>query len=217
MVVDRTKRLELSETLDLQYVDSFIYLGSTICNDGSCELDVRKRIGMAKSAMTRLSKIWTDRSISPKTKIGLIRTLVFSIFIYGAETWTLKKADRSRIDAFEMWCWRRMLRVPWTAHRTNASILKEVGITVRLSLCLRRVFEFFGHIARKRTDTLETLLVTGKVQGRRPRGRSPMRWTDQIRENTKAEIHKAVHIAEDRNKWKAIVHKVTHRGHDPQQ
>lgn len=119
MVVDRTNKLVFTGALRLDFVDHFIYLGSSISNNGSCESEVRRRIGMAKSAMTQLRKIWADRNITRKTKIKLVQTLVFSIFSYGAETWTIKKADRDRIDAFEMWCWRRMLQIPWTAFRTN--------------------------------------------------------------------------------------------------
>ncbi|XP_037876471.1 uncharacterized protein LOC119630619 [Bombyx mori] len=112
MVVDRSGKLEPTSALDLEIVDNFNYLGSNISNNGSCEKEVRRRIGMTKSAMTQLGKIWRDRSISVKTKTKLVRTLVFSIFSYGAETWSLKSADRRRIDAFEMWCWRKMLRIP---------------------------------------------------------------------------------------------------------
>nr|ADI61821.1 endonuclease-reverse transcriptase [Bombyx mori] len=181
MVVDRTKKLELSGTLNLELVDNFIYLGSNINNTGSSELEVRRRIGMAKGAMTQLGKIWKDHNITQKTKTKLVLTLVFSIFIYGAETWTLKAADRKRVDAFEMWCWRRMLRIPWTAKRSNQSILDQLQIKTRLStLCLRRALEYFGHIARKTPDSLERLFVTGKHRGKETRGRSPTGWFDQI-------------------------------------
>ena len=107
--------------------------------------------------------------------------MVFSIFLYGSESWTVKSADRHRIDAFEMWCWRRMLRIPWTARRTNQSILNDVGITDRLStICRRHILQYFNHITRRGEDNLEKLIVQGKVEGRRPRGRSPSRWLDQI-------------------------------------
>ena len=150
MVVDRANKLQLTGALDLETVNDFVYLGSNISNTGSCEKEIRRRIGMAKSAMSQLQKIWKDRSISRKTKVKLVNSLVFSIFNYGVETWTLKKADRDRIDAFEMWCWRKMLQIPWFAFRTNESILRELNIKTRLSsLCLRRILEFFGHIARK--------------------------------------------------------------------
>ncbi len=220
MVVDRSGRLELTGALDLEVVDNFIYLGSNISNNGSCEREVRRRIGMAKGAMTQLGKIWHDRNISTRTKTRLVRTLVFSIFCYGAETWSLRAADRKRIDAFEMWCWRRMLRIPWTAFRTNVSILRELKISSRLSsVCLRRVLEYFGHIARKEGNNLERLIVTGKMEGKRPRGRSPIRWSDQIRTTLDSTIHGALHTARDRIGWRKIVREkvIPKGGHDPQQ
>ena len=207
IIVDRSGKLELNGSLNFELTDNFIYLGYSISNNGSCEVEVRRRIGMAKSAMSQLDRVWKDRSISITTKSYLVRTLVFSIFIYGAETWTLKKADRDRIDAFEMWCWRRMLNIRWTAHRTNASILSKLKIKTRLSTtCLRKILEYFGHIARKDGDNLEKCMVTGKIEGKRPRGRSPMRWTDQIRTALETSTHDALHSASDRNNWRRITH-----------
>lgn len=210
MVVDRASKLTLSGTHNLEIVNNFIYLGSTISNTGSCEDEIRRRIGMSKSAMSQLERIWKDRKITNKTKIALVSSLVFSIFLYGAETWTLKTADRKRIDAFEMWCWRKLLRIPWTARRTNKSVLEELKIAKkpRLSnICLRRIFEFFGHIARKPGDDLQKLIVTGIVDGKRPRGRSPMRWSDQIRSTLSMNVSEAVHVAENRSRWRNIVKK----------
>lgn len=208
MVVDRASKLELRGTLNLEIVDHFVYLGSSISNNGSCEKEIRRRIGMAKNAMSRLDRIWKNRTISHKTKTTLVNSLVFSIFLYGAETWTLKAKDRQRVDAFEMWCWRKLLRIPWTAHRTNVSILKELQLErkPRLStVCLRRVLEFFGHIARKPGDNLQKLIVTGKVEGKRQRGRSLMRWSDQIRSTLDINMSDAVHVAESRSRWRNIV------------
>lgn len=219
MVVDRAHNLELTGALNLETVDDFIYLGSYISNTGSCEKEIRRRIGMAKNAMSQLQKIWRDRNISRNTKVKLVNTLVFSIFGYGAETWTLRKADRARIDAFEMWCWRKMLQIPWTAFRTNESILRELKIKTRLSTtCLRRVLEFFGHIARKDGNNLEQLMVTGKVDGKRPRGRSPLRWSDQISSSLETKLHDALHLAKDRQRWRNIVREkvISREDHDPQ-
>ena len=140
---------------------------------------------MAKGAMSNLNTIWKSRNIHLSTKIRLVKSLVFSIFLYGAETWTMKSRERARIDALEMWCWRRLLRVPWTAHRTNTSILTELKIEERLStVCMRRVLQYFGHIARRGPDNLERVFLTGSVEGNRGRGRSPMRWSDQVKEVT---------------------------------
>ncbi|CAH2210972.1 jg14263 [Pararge aegeria aegeria] len=206
-------------SLNLEIVENFIYLGSNISATGSCETEVRRRIGLAKSAMSQLHRTWKDRNISIKTKVRLVRALIFPIFTYAAETWTIKAADRQRIDAFEMWCWRRMLRIPWTARRTNASILRQLKITRRLSTtCLKRILEYFGHIARRDGDNLEKIVVTGKVEGKRPRGRSPIRWSDQIRTVLDTKVHTALNVAQSRVKWLKIVQKVVSgRGHDPQQ
>lgn len=203
MIVDRTGRLELSGTLNLEVTDNFVYLGSNISNNGSCEPEIRRRIGMAKGAMSQLDKIWKDKNISMNTKSNLVRTLVFSIFIYGAETWTIKKADRNRIDAFEMWCWRRMLGIPWTARRTNLSILAQLKIRTRLStICMRRILEYFGHIARKDSDNLEKLMVTGKVEGKR------------LRYALDTTVHDALHSAADRNRWRCTIKNNLFQGHD---
>lgn len=172
-----------------------------------------------KSAMTELNKVWRDRNITNRTKVHLVRTLVFPIALYGVETWTIKAADRKRIDAFEMWCWRRMLRIPWTAHRTNVSILKQLKLekTQRLSAtCLRRIMQYFGHVARRDGNNLERLIVTGKVEGKRPRGRSPNRWSDQISKQLEMPISAALHQATERNRWRQLVEEIK-RSHDPQQ
>lgn len=220
MIIDRFTAIQRNNLLhDYETVTQFQYLGSLITNKGSSEPEIRRRIGMAKSAMTQLSKIWRDRNITHRTKIHLVRTLVFSIALYSAETWTFKAADRQRIDAFEMWCWRRMLRIPWTAHRTNISILKQLKLekTQRLSTtCLQRILRYFGHVARRDTNNLERLMVTGKIEGKRPRGRSPKRWSDQITEELKMPVSDALHQATERDRWRQLVDGIK-RSHDPQQ
>lgn len=136
---------------------------------------------MGKSAMSRLHKIWRSRTISNTVKERLVRSLIFAIFLYGSETWTIRIAERRRIDAFEMWCWRKMLRVSWTENRTNNSILQQLGIKTRLSaICSQRILQFFGHVARRGGENLERLMISGNVEGRRARGRFPTRWTDHI-------------------------------------
>lgn len=217
MVIDRSNSIQRIAPPDgIELVDGYVYLGSYINNQGNCSEEIRRRIGMAKSAVSRLTKIWRDRSISKRVKMELMRALVFSIFLYGAETWTLRATDRRKIDAFEMWCWRRMLRIPWTARRTNISILRELVVRTRLSsICLQRALQFFGHIARRDGNSLERLIVTGNVEGRRPRGRSPTRWADQIRVAIGTSFCGAIRRAEDREQWKELVVRVT-EGHDPQ-
>ncbi|KAL0838884.1 hypothetical protein ABMA28_016906 [Loxostege sticticalis] len=206
MIVDRSRELQDVHLLS-QYdiVEDFVYLGSSISNKGGTEGEIRRRIGMAKSAMTQLEKVWKDRNVLNKTKIYIVRTLVFPIFLYGAESWTIKMADRRRIDAFEMWCWRRLLRIPWTAHRTNISILKELKITQRLSsICLKKVLTYFGHIVRKPSDNLEKLMITGKMEGKRLRGRSPIRWSDLVTKSLNTTITDALNHAKDRDRWKQL-------------
>lgn len=219
MIVDRFDTIQRTDILqDYETVNQFQYLGSLITNKGSSEPEIRRRIGMAKTAMTQLSKVWKDRNIRYRTKIHLVRTLVFSIALYGAETWTFKAADRLRIDAFEMWCWRRMLQIPWTAFRTNVSILQQLKLekTKRLSTtCLQRIVRYFGHVARRDTNNLERLMVTGKIEGKRPRGRSPKRWSDQISEELEISVSTALHQATERNRWRQLVDEIK-RSHDPQ-
>lgn len=220
LVVDRFSSTQRTDLLaEYEAVNQFVYLGSVITDKGSCEPEIRRRIGMAKTAMTQLSKVWKDRNVSNRTKIHLVHSLVFPIALYGAETWTIKAADRNRVDAFEMWCWRRLLRIPWTAHRTNISVLHQLKMknAQRLSAtCLQRIMRYFGHVARRGVDNLERLMVTGKVEGKRPRGRSPKRWSDQISEQTSGPLSAALHQATDRNRWRLTVDKLK-RSHDPQQ
>jgi hypothetical protein len=222
MVVDRHNQLEISNTLNgMEVVHKFVYLGSLLLDSGDCVEEIKRRIAMAKNAMTRLDKIWKDRGISRATKVRLVRALVFPIFSYGGETWTIKARERQRIDAFEMWCWRRLLRIPWTARRTNTSILIELSITDRLSsLCLKQVLRFFGHIARRGEESLEKLVVLGGVEGSRGRGRAPTRWTDRIRAATGTTVVGAVRMAMCRERWRTLIHDVVTAervpGHDPQ-
>lgn len=226
MIVDRHNILNYSGNLlcGLEIVNDFIYLGSLISNGGECDGEIRRRIAMAKSAMSRLTKIWRDRSIKTETKIRLVKSLIFSIFQYAAETWTIKAASRKKIEAFEMWCWRRVLRVSWKEKRTNRSILEEVKVKDRLStICLRRILQFFGHVARRGEDSLEKLIVVGAVEGKRGRGRSPTRWTDQIKSATSCSVVAALRKAETREEWRRVVAQAVdtsladRRGHDPQQ
>ncbi|CAH2217690.1 jg26588 [Pararge aegeria aegeria] len=146
MIVDRSGNLlDTTNIPSVDIVEDYIYLGSQICNDGSCVPEIERRIAMAKSAMIRLGSIWKNRGITFNTKSRLVRALIFPIFMYGVETWTIKARERQRIDAFEMWCWRRMWRIPWTAKRTNVSILAQLGVRVRLSsICYQRLFSISG-------------------------------------------------------------------------
>lgn len=155
MIVDRGEKLTDMGNIGVEVVQNYIYLGAQISNDGSCVQEIKRRIAMAKDATTRLNGIWKNRGISNNTKMRLVRALIFPIFLYGVETWTIKARERQRIDAFEMWCWRRMLRIPWTAKRTNVSILTQLRIKERLSkTCHQRVLSYFGHIMRRGDNSL---------------------------------------------------------------
>ncbi|VEN62280.1 unnamed protein product [Callosobruchus maculatus] len=177
-----------------EVVQSFVYLGSLIDNSGSCENEIRRRIQQPRVAMTKLTKIWRNHNITKATKMSLVQSLVFSIFLYVSETWTVKQADRACIDAFEMWTWRRMLRIPYTAHRTNVSILDELGNPKRLSsIVSMRMLTLFGHIHK--SDNMEKLVVQAHAPSGRRRGRSPTRWVDTTKQlapfagdNAKAQV-----------------------------
>ncbi|KAI8436861.1 hypothetical protein MSG28_010313 [Choristoneura fumiferana] len=178
---------ETTQIANCDVMQSYIYLGALIRNNGGCIDEVKRRMAISRSAMDKLRKIWRNRNIYRATKNGLVRALVFPIFLYAAETWTLREVEKKKkIDALEMWCWRRMLGVSWTEFRTNESILRKLGIKQRLSpLVQSRILTFFGHVCRRGEVSIERLVIQGKVEGTRPRGRSPMRWTDQI----KAAVH----------------------------
>lgn len=168
--------------------------------------EIKRRVAISRPALMSLKKIWADRDINKNTKQSGVQSLVFSIFLYGSESWTITSADRHRIDAFEMWCWRRMLRIPWTARRTNQSILNELGITDRLSTtCRKRILHYFGHITGTDEDNLEKFIGQGKVEGRKPRGPFPSRWLEQIKNFTGHPLQTNLRDSEDRQRWKATV------------
>ena len=154
----------------VETVSDFNFLGSKITADGDCSHEMKRRLLLGRKVMTNLDRILKSRNITLPTKVGLIKAMVFPVVMYGCESWTVKKAKCQRIDAFELWCWRRLLRVPWTARRSNQSILKETSPGISLEgLMLKPKLQYFGHLMR-RVDSLEKTLMLGGIGGRRRRG-----------------------------------------------
>ena len=151
-------------------------MGSIITVGGDCSHEIKRCLLLGRKAMTNLDSILKSRDITLPTKICLVKAMVFPVVMYGCESWTIKKAEHQGIDAFERWCWRRLSRVPWTARRSNQSILKEIGPECSLEgLMLKLKLQIFGNLMR-RTDSLEKTLMLGKIEGRRRRGQQRMRW-----------------------------------------
>ena len=164
----------------VETVSDFIFLGSKITADGDWGHEIRRHLILGRKVMTNLDNILKSRDITLSTKVSLVKAMVFPVVIYGCESWTIKKAESWRIDAFELWCWRRLLGMPWTARKSIQSILKEISPGCSLEgLMLKLKLQYFGHLMG-RADSLENTLILGMIEGRRRRGWQRMRWLDGI-------------------------------------
>ena len=164
----------------VETVSDFILGGSKITADGDCSQEIKRRLLLGRKVKTNLDSILKSRHITLPTKVRLVKAVVLPVIMYGCESWTVKKAERRRIDALELWCWRRLLRVPWSARTSNQSILKEISPGISLEgMMLKLKLQYFGHLLQ-RVDSLEKTLMLGGIGGRRRRGRQRMRWLDGI-------------------------------------
>ena len=188
---------------------TFLERGSKITADGDCSHEIKRHLLFGRKVMTNLDSILKSRDfLTLLTKVHLVKAMVFPVVMYGCESWTVKKAEHRRIDAFQLWCWRRPFRVPCTARRSNQSILKiSPGISLE-GMRLKLKLQYFGHLMR-RVDSLEKTLMLGEVGGRRRRGRQRMRWLDGILDSMNVSLSELWEMVMDRDGCRAVIHGVT--------
>ena len=212
MAVDKGRERKEDFVLDgekIEEVESFVHLGSITNTKGNDAREIRRRLAMGRGAVQNMVSIWESRGMSLGLKVRFLRATAFPIAIYGCESWAMTSCDKKRVDAFEMWCYRRLLRVSWTESKTNKWVLEKIGsvLILRKSMSERKM-RFFGHIVRK--NGMEKRLTQGNMKGKRRMGRPATTWFKDLKEWTKLDIAGASQMATDRERWRKIV-KVTAR------